>query len=62
MDIKIPIGIPEHYIPQASLRLALYRRLLRDLNFEDIEEINREIVDRFGSSPEEIELLLNITN
>lgn len=61
MDIKIPIGIPEHYIPQASLRLALYRRLLRDLNFEDIEEINREIVDRFGSPPEEIELLLNIT-
>ena len=60
VDVRIPVGIPEYYIPQGSLRVALYRRLLRDLSFEDIDDLEGELVDRFGSLPEEVKLLLNV--
>lgn len=61
MDVKVPISIPEGYIPQDSLRIALYRRLLRDLRLEDVDEMERELADRFGSLPEEMRSLLNLT-
>ena len=60
VDVKIPVGIPEYFIPQSSLRVALYRRLLRDLSFEDIDDLEGELVDRFGPLPEEVKLLLNV--
>lgn len=60
VDVRIPVGIPEYYIPQGSLRVALYRRLLRDLSFEDIDDLEGELVDRFGPLPEEVKLLLNV--
>ncbi|WP_367564265.1 transcription-repair coupling factor [Acetomicrobium flavidum] len=61
MDIKVPLSIPEDYIPQDSLRMALYRRLLRDLSIKDIDEMEKELADRFGPLPEEMKSLLNVT-
>ncbi|MBF96325.1 MAG: Transcription-repair-coupling factor [Alphaproteobacteria bacterium MarineAlpha9_Bin4] len=53
VSIKLPILIPEKYIPDLSLRLSLYRRVGE---FQDLEELNmfrEEMINRFGIIPEE---------
>ena len=53
--------IPNYYIPQESVRVTLYRRLLKISNYSEIEELKNEILDRFGALPELLKYLLDIT-
>ncbi len=60
ITIGTPILIPEEYVGDLSVRLALYRRLA-DIELErDIESFAAEMVDRFGPLPREVEHLLQI--
>ena len=60
ITIGTPILIPEDYVADLSVRLALYRRLA-DMEIErDIESFAAEMVDRFGPLPKEVEHLLQI--
>ena len=52
--------IPESYVPDLQLRLALYRRLAELENTQEIDAFGAELIDRFGSLPEEVEHLLKI--
>ncbi|PQM63831.1 MAG: transcription-repair coupling factor [Rhodobacteraceae bacterium] len=60
--IKIPISarIPEDYIQENSLRLSFYRRLSSLQQDIDIESLLAEMVDRFGSLPDEVKTLVSI--
>ena len=53
--------IPNYYIPQESVRVTIYRRLLRISNFSEIDELRNEIADRFGALPEVLKYLFDIT-
>jgi transcription-repair coupling factor (superfamily II helicase) len=60
IQLGSPVTIPEHYIPDLTTRLQLYRRL-SSLNDEaDIDAVGAEIVDRFGPPPPEVDLLLKL--
>jgi transcription-repair coupling factor (superfamily II helicase) len=50
--------IPEEYVADLSVRLALYRRLAEIDDEGEIEPFAAELVDRFGPIPEEVEHLL----
>jgi transcription-repair coupling factor (superfamily II helicase) len=58
IDLPLPVGIPEEYIQDRSVRLSLYRRAASILNSEQIEQLNKEFADRFGPLPETVENLL----
>jgi transcription-repair coupling factor (superfamily II helicase) len=61
---QITIGtallIPEDYVADLSVRLALYRRLAEIEDERDIEGFAAEMVDRFGALPREVEHLLQV--
>src|SRR5262249_61614385 len=61
---QITIGaallIPEDYVADLSVRLALYRRLAEIEDERDIDGFAAELVDRFGELPEEVEHLLQV--
>jgi transcription-repair coupling factor (superfamily II helicase) len=61
---QITIGaallIPEDYVADLSVRLALYRRLAEIEDEGEIENIAAELVDRFGKLPVEVEQLLQV--
>jgi transcription-repair coupling factor (superfamily II helicase) len=61
-EIKIGMGvmIPENYIPDFNLRLEFYRRISAASSFEEIEELNREMEDRFGALPVDAKNLFDI--
>ncbi len=60
INVGTAVLIPEHYVPDLNVRLALYRRLADVESKEDIEGFAAELIDRFGPLPEEVEHLLQI--
>jgi transcription-repair coupling factor (superfamily II helicase) len=60
ITVGTAVMIPESYVPDLQLRLGLYRRLGEIENAGDIDAFGAELIDRFGSLPEEVEHLLKI--
>ena len=60
ITIGTPVLIPDDYVADLSVRLALYRRLAEIETEGEIESFAAELVDRFGSLPEEVEHLLQV--
>ncbi|HOV03356.1 MAG TPA: transcription-repair coupling factor, partial [Kaistiaceae bacterium] len=58
--IGTPVLIPEGYVPSLEVRLSLYRRLADLSDAESIDAFGAEMIDRFGSLPDEVEHLLKI--
>ena len=52
--------IPEDYVPDLNVRLALYRRLSDAEKLEDREALAAELIDRFGPLPPEAGHLLKV--
>jgi transcription-repair coupling factor (superfamily II helicase) len=55
-----PVLIPEDYVADLSVRLALYRRLAEIEDEREIDAFAAELVDRFGKLPHEVEHLLQV--
>jgi len=60
ITIGTPVLIPEDYVADLAVRLALYRRLAEIEDEKEIEPFAAELVDRFGKPPVEVEHLLQI--
>jgi transcription-repair coupling factor (superfamily II helicase) len=60
ISIGTPVMIPEEYVTDLSVRLALYRRLAEIEDEQAIDAFGAELVDRFGTLPAEVEHLLKI--
>ncbi|MFB3817081.1 MAG: transcription-repair coupling factor [Candidatus Methylomirabilales bacterium] len=52
--------IPESYVPDAALRLNLYKRLTAVREPARLHEFPAELLDRFGPVPPEVEWLLKV--
>ena len=59
ITIGMAVLIPEDYVADLSVRLALYRRLADLEDERDIDAFAAELVDRFGPLPEEARHLLD---
>jgi transcription-repair coupling factor (superfamily II helicase) len=62
ITIGTPVLIPEDYVADLPVRLALYRRLAEIEDERDIEAFAAELVDRFGPLPQEVEYLLQVVS
>ncbi len=51
VDLPLPAYLPEEYVPGMSLRLALYQRLADAQCLQVLDELEQELVDRFGPLP-----------
>src|SRR5262245_28320629 len=60
ITLGMPVLIPDDYVADLSVRLALYRRLADLEDEREIESFGAELVDRFGPLPEEVEHLMKI--
>ncbi len=52
ITVDAPIMIPEDYVPDLAVRMALYRRLNDCSDKAEIEALAAEMIDRFGALPE----------
>ena len=51
ITVDAPIMIPEEYVPDLAVRMALYRRLNDADDIEEVESLSAEMIDRFGPLP-----------
>ncbi|MDA7788107.1 helicase-related protein, partial [Sphingomonadaceae bacterium] len=52
ITVDAPIMIPEDYVPDLAVRMALYRRLNDAADKAEIEGMAAEMIDRFGPLPD----------
>jgi transcription-repair coupling factor (superfamily II helicase) len=52
ITVDAPIMIPEDYVPDLAVRMALYRRLNDADSSAEIEALAAEMIDRFGPLPD----------
>ncbi len=60
INIGTSVLIPEEYVGDLNVRMALYRRLATLEDRADIDRFAAELIDRFGALPEEVQHLLEI--
>jgi transcription-repair coupling factor (superfamily II helicase) len=60
ISLGTAVLIPENYVEDLDVRLALYRRVSRLEDSAEIDEFIDELADRFGPVPEEVRYLLDI--
>jgi transcription-repair coupling factor (superfamily II helicase) len=52
ITVDAPIMIPDDYVPDLAVRMALYRRLNDAKDKAEIESMAAEMIDRFGPLPQ----------
>jgi transcription-repair coupling factor (superfamily II helicase) len=61
VEVMIPSAIPDGYIPQESLRVALYRKLLWTRDIAALDALYEETIDRFGPIPRPLRFLFDVS-
>lgn len=60
IDLKISALIPETYLPDVHTRLVLYKRMTHAKSKNDLEELQVEMIDRFGLLPQPTKNLFHL--
>lgn len=61
IDLHISALIPEDYLNDVQLRLQFYKRIANAKNEAELDDIQVEMIDRFGLLPDQIKNLIAIT-
>ena len=61
VDLRIPALIPEDYLPDVHSRLVMYKRIANAGDEDELNELQVEMIDRFGLLPEQTKNLIRVT-
>ena len=61
-DRRIPALIPEDYLPDVHARLIMYKRISSAKDEEALEDLQIEMIDRFGLLPDTLKRLFRLTS
>ncbi|OUR76775.1 transcription-repair coupling factor [Colwellia psychrerythraea] len=60
IELRVPALLPDDYIFDVSLRLSLYKRIASCKNKNELDDIQVELIDRFGLLPQPSKNLVQI--
>ena len=61
INLRIPALIPDDYLPDVNNRLILYKRIASIQSGDDSDDLQVEMIDRFGLMPDAVKNLFRIT-
>jgi len=61
IELRLPALLPETYVGDVHVRLALYKRIAAAVDEPALDDLTAELVDRFGPLPEPAAALLRVT-
>lgn len=61
IDLQISALIPENYLPDVHTRLILYKRIAHVKNTVELEQLQIEMIDRFGLLPKALKNLFQLS-
>jgi transcription-repair coupling factor (superfamily II helicase) len=62
IDLHFPALMPEEYMPDVTMRLVMYKRIASTDTSEELDELQVEMIDRFGLLPEPGKLLFELAH
>ena len=60
LDVNVDAYVPADYVPYEQAKVDVHRRIVAARDVADLEELRRELADRFGDLPEPLENLLTL--
>ena len=60
INLRIPALIPEDYLPDVHTRLIMYKRIASCRNNGELEELQVEMIDRFGLLPAPLKAMFRL--
>jgi len=60
IELRVPALLPDDYIFDISLRLSIYKRIASCKNKQELDEIQVELIDRFGLLPQPTKNLVHV--
>ena len=60
LELNVNCHIPAGYIPADKQRMDLYRRLATCFTAEDLQQLEKDLTDQFGSPPRSVQDLLQL--
>ena len=60
VDLKLAALLPEDYIHDVNARLGIYKRVASCANLDDMDELQVELIDRFGLLPDATKNLFSL--
>ncbi len=60
VDLRIPALLPDDYIYDVSMRLSFYKRIASSQTKNDLDDIQIELIDRFGLLPQPTKNMFHI--
>jgi transcription-repair coupling factor (superfamily II helicase) len=61
VDLGLSALIPDDYLPDVHTRLIMYKRIANAKSFDELRELQVEMIDRFGLLPEQTKNLFRVT-
>jgi transcription-repair coupling factor (superfamily II helicase) len=61
INLRLPALIPDDYLADVHTRLILYKRIASVKNSEELDELQVEMIDRFGLLPDATKNLMRVT-
>ena len=61
INLRIPVIIPDDYLPDVHMRLVLYKRIANAKSRDELKDIQVEMIDRFGMLPDSLKNLFRQT-
>lgn len=61
IELRIPALLPEDYIPDVSMRLSFYKKLASAKSEQELDEVQVELIDRFGLLPDASKNLVTVS-
>lgn len=61
LNLRIPALIPDDYLPDVHTRLIMYKRIASARDEEELQDLQVEMIDRFGLLPGPVKLLFEQT-
>lgn len=61
IETRLPSFLPDNYVEDQNERMAVYKRLARFADPAEVEELEVELIDRFGALPPEAVNLIDLT-
>jgi len=61
IDLGIPALLPDDYLPDVHSRLVMYKRIANAADQQALDELQVEMIDRFGLLPDAAKNLISVT-
>ncbi len=60
MDVELELYLPNEYVPYSQQKVEIYQKLAQAGDYESLNDLKLEVIDRFGSLPEQAENLFGM--